>query len=529
MGSSRVGMTDLLPTGSTDRIPHGRQCWRPQRRRRWRCRAVTLGFGITMLLSGSIGVAGSTAAEKTIAAIRAVADSDYYDDGAPGVARVALGQALFFDKILSGNRNISCATCHHPGHASSDAVSLSLGEGASGLGPERTAGPDHPVFGRVPRNSQALFNLGAREFGWLYHDGRVEEDTDHAWDSGFWTPAREQLPPGLDSVLAAQAMFPVLSRVEMAGHKGENDIADAVSVDRLGGLDGAWDRLAARLRAIPAYVAMFRATYPDEVEIASDITFVQAANAIAAFEATAFRADRSLFDRYLRTRDSGVLPAAARRGMDLFYGDANCSDCHSGPFQTDQKFHAIAMPQIGPGKGDGADDSYWRASGFPVRLEDRGRYRVTFATEDLYRFRTPSLRNVSLTGPWGHAGAYASLEAAVRHHLDPTGSLESYRIDQAVLARPAAIIEETATGSSLRYEAVNPARLADYRRRDGWVQGTPRLREAIALANELPPRELSNADVADLVAFLDALTDPTSRDLAHLIPSAVPSGLPVGD
>jgi cytochrome c peroxidase len=435
---------------------------------------------------------------------------------------------LFFDKILSGNQDIACATCHHPKHASTDAVSLGLGTGASGLGPERAAGPDQPVFGRVPRNSPALFNRGALAFSTLFHDGRVERDPDGAWSSGFWTPARDQLPPGLDSPLAAQAMFPVLSSVEMAGHKGENEIADAAAADRLAGPDGAWDRLAARLRAYPEYVSLFRAAYPD-VRTPDEVTYVLAANAIAAFEATAFRADRSPFDAFLNTGDAGVLDEPARRGMDLFYGEAGCANCHAGPFQSDQGFHAVAMPQIGPGKGDGANDSYWRATGFPARLEDYGRYRVTFDAADLYKFRTPSLRNVELTGPWGHDGAYASLEAVVRHMLAPAASLESYDVDQAILPKPQAVISASGSGAALRFDPVNPARLADYRKRDGWVQGNPELRAAIAGANELPSVALDDAEVADLVAFLGALTDPTSRDLEHLVPAAVPSGLPVAD
>lgn len=209
--------------------------------------------------------------------IAPLTDADFYDNGHPSEAKVALGQALFFDKMLSGNRNIACATCHHPRHASTDQVSLGLGTGASGLGPARIAGADQPVFGRVPRNSPALFNRGAREFATMFHDGRVERDTNGTWPSGFWTPARERLPDGLDNVLAA------------------------------------------RLRTIPAYVALFRDAYPGVAE-AEDINFVHAANAIAAFEATAFRADESPFDRYLRSGDTGALNRASDGALVLASG-----------------------------------------------------------------------------------------------------------------------------------------------------------------------------------------------------------------
>ena len=485
---------------------------------------ISSAAGAVVVLAASL-TSTAMASPDPVEALTPAKASDFYDAARPSDAKVALGRALFFDKVLSGNRNISCATCHHPDRASSDGLSLPLGEGAVGLGPKRRAGTTVPVFGRVPRNSQALFNLGATEFAFMFHDGRVAEDPHDNWGNRFWTPAREQLPPGLDSVLAAQAMFPVLSRVEMVGHKGENEIANAVASDRLG---EAWKLLTDRLRAIPAYVEMFRAAYP-AMDGPGDLSFVHAANAIAAFEATAFRATGSPFDQFLESRDPSVMGEPAIRGMELFYGDAGCGSCHSGRFQTDHDFHAIAMPQIGPGKADGSDQSYWKATGFKRRLEDRGRYRVTFRLEDMYKFSTPSLRNVEITGPWGHAGAYATLEGVIRHHLDPISGLESYSIGQAVLPSVDLVIEETGEGASLHYDPVNPARLADYRKRDGWVQTSPPLRRAIADANELAPRNLTDTEVTDLIEFLKALTDPNSRDMRHLVPASVPSGLPVGD
>lgn len=460
--------------------------------------------------------------------IKPVENEDFYQAGQFDDAKVELGRLLFFDKILSGNRNIACSTCHHPTLATGDAVSLPLGEGARGLGRERTANVETPVLGRVPRNSPALFFLGAKEFDRLYHDGRVERDDHQNWDSGFWSPAREQLPEGLDNVLAVQAMFPVLSAVEMAGHRGENEIADAAALDRLDGPDGAWANLAARLQAVPAYVEKFKAAFTD-VTKPDEITFVHAANAIAAFEASAFRPDDSPFDHYLETRDPIELEPEAYRGMTLFYGEAGCSQCHSGTFQTDQQFHAIAMPQIGPGKNDGFDQSYWQATGFTKRLEDFGRFRVTFDEADRYRFRTPTLRNVELTGPWGHSGAYRSLEDVVRHHADPSTSLEHYDLEQALLPAIPLVVEQTGSGSRLFYTPINPGRLDDYKRRDNWVHQQPHLRQVVADANELEPTELSDADVADLVAFLAALTDPESREGTKLVPLRVPSGLPVGD
>ena len=214
-----------------------------------------------------------------------VTDRDYYYDAQPASDKVELGRMLFFDKILSGNRNISCATCHHPAFGSGDGLALPLGEGAIGLGTDRQTGSDPAaaVAGRVPRNSPGLFNLGAREFERLFHDGRVETDPHGYFEGGFVTPAKWKLPSGLDNPLAVQAMFPVTSPMEMAGNKGENPVADAISLNNAAGPGGAWELLARRLQAIPEYVELFRRAYPDDVREAGDITFVMAANAIAAF------------------------------------------------------------------------------------------------------------------------------------------------------------------------------------------------------------------------------------------------------
>ncbi len=468
------------------------------------------------------------ASEQTVELpVPPVSTADFYDNGEPDPKKIELGRLLFFDKILSGNRNISCATCHHPKKGTTDRLALPVGEGGIGLAKHRRI-ESMPVLARVPRNSQALYFLGAKEFKRLFHDGRVEVDKNKNWPSGFWTPARRKLPVGLDNVLAAQAMFPVLSAVEMAGHKGENEIATAAALGRLDGPSGAWGLLTRRLQRIPDYVAGFKAAFP-QVKNATDNTFVHAANAIAAFESTAFRADGSPFDQYLRSRQLGVLSRAAQRGLRLFYGEAGCSACHAGKFQTDHRFHAIAMPQIGPGKGDGDDQSYWQATGFGEGLEDFGRGHVTNRAADRYRFRTPSLRNVELTGPWGHAGAYNTLEDVVRHHLQPVASLQRYRLQPGALVDIGNPIESTASGSLSIFKPINPNRLSDYHLRDGWVQSRSRLRAAIARANELTPQTRTDRDVEALVAFLKTLTDPRSRNQGDLVPERVPSGLPVAD
>lgn len=345
-------------------------------------------------------------------------DTDYSDNGEPDESMVALGAQLFFDKVLSGNLNIACATCHHSFTGTSDGLSLPVGEGGAGLGVTRDTGigPDS-VHERVPRNAPALFNLGAREFKIMFHDGRVQPNSD--LPSGVESPAGANLPEDLDNPLAVQAMFPVTSATEMAGQAGENSIADAAAAGDLSSPNGVWAQLAERLQGIDGYVDQFIDAF-DDVNSVSDIRFTHAANAIAAFESANWRADNSPFDRYLRG-DRNAMSKSAIAGMRLFYSPhrANCGSCHSGTFQTDQSFRAIAMPQVGPGKGDGAH-------GF----EDFGRERVTGILSDRYRFRVPTLRNVAQTAPYGHSGAFDTLEAVVRHHLDPAASLYAYDATQ---------------------------------------------------------------------------------------------------
>lgn len=422
----------------------------------------------------------------------AVGDADYHHVGQQGGAKFELGKRLFFDKELSGNRNISCATCHHTLADTGDGLSLPVGEGGLGLGVTRDTGSGaDAIHERVPRNAPPVFNLGAREFVRLFHDGRVEVNP--LRPSGFDSPAGDDLPLGLETALSVQAMFPVTSGTEMAGQAGENSIADAAAMGHLAGPGGVWEQLALRLQTIPEYVDRFKAAFAD-VTHASDITFVHAANAIAVFESIAWRADNSPFDKYLRG-DKHAMSKNARKGMKLFYGKAGCSECHSGPFQTDHGFNAIAMPQIGPGKGDGTDGH-----------DDFGRERVTLNPVDRYRFRTPTLRNVALTGPWGHDGAFNSLEGVVRHHLDSVASLTSYDKHQALL----------------------PSR-ADLDALDYIAHDDAGRRDAIADANELVAVDLSESEIDDLLDFLHALTDPGSIDLRNDVPKTVPSGLTLAE
>ena len=215
--------------------------------------------------------------------------------------------------------------------------------------------------------------------------------------------------------------------------------------------------------------------------------FEHAANAIAAYEIAAFSFDDSPWDRYL-AGDREALSEEAKKGALLFYGKAGCSECHSGSLMTDQQYHNIAVPQLGPGKQEGG--------------LDYGRYLETKEPADKFAFRTPPLRNIALTGPWTHSGAYMALEDVVLHHLDPESALRSY--------------DPTSLPESFR----DTAHLDDDLLSEMLDTLDTRLAE---------PKELSDEEVQQLMVFLYALTSPSAVDLSYLVPDSVPSGLPVYD
>jgi len=397
-----------------------------------------------------------------------------------------LGQLLFYDPVLSGNMETACATCHHPRFATSDGLALGIGDGGMGIGTDRVIDPDNPPEERIPRNSPALFNLGAREFTVMFHDGRLEADPDHP--SGLRSPMDADLPVGFASVLSAQTMFPVLSRDEMAGSYDENAVALAVRQGRITGDGGAWDILSRRVADIPAYAAHFQSVYP-EITTPDDIAFTDISNALAAFIAHEWRSDTAPFDGVLR--GNTVLTGDAAAGLDLFYGEAGCASCHSGPFLTDHQFHAMGAPQIGPGK----------SASFQDHTRDEGRFLVTGDPADLYAFRTPSLRNVARTAPYGHAGGHGDLVDFVASHANPAQSLFAFETGTVFL--PALPVE------------------------DFEVMDDPAQVTAIAAAVKAPSVTLTQGEIAAIVAFLHTLTDQVAIDGRLGVPDVVPSGLPV--
>jgi len=386
-------------------------------------------------------------------------------------ALVELGRALAFDKILSGNKDISCMTCHLPGFATGDGRSLSIGQGATGLGAARV----HPQGAFIPRNAPPAFNLFANKA--LFWDGRVEIDA----AGKLRTPANERLTPHMGQAfefgaLSALPLFPVLSREEMRAANG-NELADIKDKQP----QQVWNALMARLGTIPEYRRMFEAAYPGTRF--AQMNFGYASNAIAGFLVDQFAFNNSPWDQFLAGHDDALTEVELRGAKDFM--SARCSICHNGTTFSDSKFHNVAVAQIGPGKGDGLDGK-----------DDFGRIRETDVAADRYAFRTPALRNVELTGPYGHDGAFTDLRAFVDHYSESDVKLHAFTsagleplLQPTLLPTADAIL---ATRDTLLRGVVFPAQTID-----------------------------------EVTAFMLALTDPAARDLSHVVPARVPSGLSV--
>jgi cytochrome c peroxidase len=391
---------------------------------------------------------------------------------------VELGRLLFFDKVLSGNKDIACSTCHHLAYRTTDLLSVGIGTGGVRSGPTRRLG----TGSFLPRNTVELYNKGLPGFVSLFHDGRVE-----LVQGMMKTPAGHQFPQTLTSVLAAQAMFPVVGRDEMRGEAG--DTARLGEINELALLSdtdfrGIWSALVRRLLSYPEYVTRFHSAFP-AVDSAG-IRFEHAALALAAFQRAVFTLLDSPFDRYL-AGNPDALSDSAKRGALIFYGKGRCAGCHSGALLTDQRCHNIGVPQLGSGVGDHA----------PL---DIGRAGVTGREADRFAFRTPSLRNVELTGPWMHNGAYTRLDNAIRHYRDPVTALRAYDPSQLDSRIIALVRGDEAT-----------------------------LSQIIATLDTglTRPVALSDEDMILIQRFLKALTDSRAVIQLKEIPDGVPSGLPV--
>ncbi|MFK7986433.1 MAG: cytochrome-c peroxidase [Sandaracinaceae bacterium] len=390
----------------------------------------------------------------------------------PGI--VELGQLLFFDPELSGNRDVACASCHMPVDHASDTLPLGIGVGASGTGHAREGGVV------LPRHTLAPFNRSfARRLLW---DGRVEQLDDKSLRILLAPNVELPIPEGIDTPLEAQALLPILDRHEMRGQDGDvgvtalpNELA-AISDDDP---RAVWDAVMVRLMAIDEYRVRFAGAFPSVPEGEHGIEHV--ARALARFEMRLWDLTDTPFDRYLGTEHTkprdDAMSDSALRGATLFFGDAGCARCHNGPLLSDESFHNIGVPPVGPGFDGQADE---------------GRARVTGEPADRFAFRTPSLRNVALTAPYFHNGSVPWLRDAVELHLDP---------------------ERFVRGPTREGESPDPSDV-----------------EAVFStldAGARPVLPVSPEEIDDLVAFLEALSSDAEQSVFPGAgePVEVPSGL----
>jgi cytochrome c peroxidase len=274
--------------------------------------------------------------------------------------KVSLGRLLFFDPILSGNKDVACATCHHPDFAFSENLDVSIGVNGTGLGSSRAFGypNDIPL---VKRNSQTVLNAA-------FNGLTLEQPSNPAQAPMFWDLRAKSLE--------AQALMPIQSLEEMRGrHYTEQHILGEV---------------VKRLQRIEGYQTLFKAAFGGDAPINTE----NLGKAIATYERTLV-AGNSRFDQYFRG-DKTALSLNEIDGLKLFL-KSGCAKCHRGPMLSDYKTHVL-------GVGDNPK----------LSINDDG-------FEHQHAFRTPSLRNLRFTFPYMHNGTIKSLEQVLAFYEDLAG------------------------------------------------------------------------------------------------------------
>jgi cytochrome c peroxidase len=313
--------------------------------------------GLASLLLLLCPIADSHSQDDVLSALPQTAKAPV--DNPINADKVALGRLLFWDPILSGNKDVACASCHHPSFGYSDHRDLSIGVNGIGLGEDRQfASPNSIPF--VKRNSQTLLNVA---FNGVNESGQY----DPAAAPMFWDMRV--------SSLESQALEPIKAFEEMR--------SDAYTEDKAVGA------VVARLNAIPEYRTLFHKAFGGE----NAVSAVNLGKALATFERTLL-ANNSPFDRYMRG-DRNAMTGAQIEGMERFES-TGCTNCHKGPMFSDYKPHVLGVP----------DNPQLAES-------DRGIKGAPYA------FRTASLRNLGFTAPYMHDGAFQTLREVVRFYRRP--------------------------------------------------------------------------------------------------------------
>ena len=290
-------------------------------------------------------------------------DTAHPADNPPSIEKIILGRKLFFDRRLSINQTMSCAMCHIPEQG------FTANELRTAIGVEGRS---------VKRNSPTVLNVGFLSV--LFHDGR-------------------------DFSLETQYIAPLTSRVEMA-----NPTAGGV---------------VSMLNGLPEYQSLFNAAF------GAPASLDRIGMALGGYQRTLVAADTA-FDRWYFGGQPNAMNAQQIRGFALFDGKAGCSSCHliedSYALFTDQLFHDTGygwqreqerqnppktVPiELAQGVFVDVDFSVVQSVGLPQQ-SDLGRYEVTETPEDLWKFRTPPLRNVALTAPYMHDGNLGHLRDVI--------------------------------------------------------------------------------------------------------------------
>ena len=271
--------------------------------------------------------------------------------------KVNLGKLLFFDPILSGNKDVACATCHHPETGYAELLDISIGVNGQGLSSKRTfRSPNDIPF--VKRNAHTVINTAFNGI-----------DLDNHYDP-------EQAPMFWDDrvrSLEGQALEPIKALEEMRGRSYEEE--------------EILDEVVLRLKAINEYESLFAEAFPDDSEINAE----NLGKAIAAFERTLVT-NNSRFDQFMRGDDDAI-SISEKEGFETFK-KAGCINCHNGPMFSDYKMHVLGIPE---NKKLSSPDS-----GFAGQ----------------YAFRTASLRNLRFTAPYMHNGSMPDLMKVLEFYED---------------------------------------------------------------------------------------------------------------
>lgn len=312
-----------------------------------------------------------------------------------------IGRLLFESRLLSGDYDTSCASCHVDDAALADGLPLAVGVGGDGQGRVRLAS-DGVV---VPRNAFTLFGRANSAFPVFFWDGKVMQV-----QGKIYSPLGEGFSIGFHSPLAVAAVLPILARDEFLGRLrllDENFHIDSINTVYYG------DKVAAANQVLQKIirdhhdpvVAQLRALMAVQDQAPETFTLAFVGNALASFIAERVaNCPKTRWERYLAGQTS-ALTTFQKQGAILFFGKGRCAGCHSGNQFSDFQFHSIGVPQgdLGP----------------HIHGQDLGRAGITYKVNDRYRFRTPPLWLVSQTAPYGHNGNFATLEEVVRFHLNP--------------------------------------------------------------------------------------------------------------